>query len=212
MLDVYESVLGSVDAFVYRCKNDKNYTMDFMQGAVDKIIGYQQEQVIGNRDVSYVGLTAQEDVDRVFGEVDVAIENKRPWNVFYRLTHKSGALVPVRELGSAVYEDGQLAYLQGLVISAEAEKALTDSVEDLLTASTEANADIVKITSEITQSLKMLNILAINAKVEAARIGEQGAGFAIVAEEIKKLADQNTKWTVQIQKRINQTARRETSA
>ena len=205
MLDVYESVFGSVDAFVYRCKNDKDYTMDFMEGAVEKIIGYRPEQVLGNRNVSYVGLTSQEDVDRVFADVDDAIEQKRPWNVFYRLKHNSGRLVPVRELGSAVYEDGQLAYLQGLVISADAEKALTDDIEEMLTASTKTNADIVEITTEITQSLKMLNILSINAKVEAARIGEQGSGFAIVADEIKKLADQNTKWTGLIQKRLNDT-------
>ena len=56
--------------------------MDFMEGAVEKIIGYRPEQVLGNRNVSYVGLTSQEDVDRVFADVDDAIEQKRPWNVF----------------------------------------------------------------------------------------------------------------------------------
>ncbi len=58
--------------------------------------------------------------------------------------------------------------------------------------------EIVKITSFITNLSKEINLLALNASIEASRAGEAGKGFMVVANEIRKLFEQTSTSAKQI--------------
>ncbi|MDB1125272.1 PocR ligand-binding domain-containing protein [Vibrio algarum] len=89
----------------------------------------------------------------------------------------------------------------GRSVAQEAVKNVRDSANQVDVLS-HAAQDIGKVVESISAISDQVNLLSLNATIEAARAGDAGRGFAIVANEIKKLAKQTSEASVEIKEKI----------
>ncbi|MDQ8733570.1 methyl-accepting chemotaxis protein [Paenibacillus sp. LHD-38] len=100
--------------------------------------------------------------------------------------------VMVRSANEVEKASGQGTSYMGILIQKTGiTEKMTRSMVEKVDALKESTGSIVKILEVLNNLTKQTNILSLNATIEAARAGAAGKGFMVVADEIRKLADQS---------------------
>jgi len=135
------TLMGNLPGMVYRCRNDRDWTMEFASEGCLALTGHTPEDFIKQPKVHYAQLIHPEDQEAVWNDVQAALRGNRPFQLVYRITTRQGEWKWVSEQGRGVFSpDGELLALEGFITDITQRKkfevALQESEQRLRTVIT----------------------------------------------------------------------------
>ncbi|HEY5808251.1 MAG TPA: EAL domain-containing protein [Povalibacter sp.] len=110
------TLLGNLDGMIYRCRDDAEWTMEFISDGCRRLTGYDADDLLLNNRVSYEGITHVDDRVRVREEVSGGLELRQRFDTEYRIVHASGEVRWVWERGAGIYNSrGELVAIEGII-------------------------------------------------------------------------------------------------
>ena len=130
----YATLLGNLPGMAYRCRNDENWTMSFVNQGCRELTGWDAGDVMGNTVITYNDIIHPDDRELVRDTIQQALERNERFRVRYRIVTAGGLVKWVFEqgVGIARESDGE-TFIEGLITDispqVEAEAALRESEE-----------------------------------------------------------------------------------
>ncbi|MEB3356675.1 MAG: methyl-accepting chemotaxis protein [Synechococcales bacterium] len=195
--EVTADVLGAVaDSFNLTIQNLREIVQQVKQAARQVSKGSTENEIFA-RSLSSDALRQAEELAVTLNSVQVMT------NSIQRVAESAREAEEVARSASATALKGGEAVertVSGILQIRETVAETTRKVKRLA----ESSQEISKIVALISQIASRTNLLALNASIEAARAGEAGRGFAIVADEVRQLADRAAKASKEIEQIVLQ--------
>ncbi len=111
----FDTLINNQKGIVFRCKNNRNYDMEFISEGCLEITGHPIE-AFNSKTIAYGQLILAEERDTVWESIQIAVKQKKSYSVEYRIKHKNGTTKYVWEKGSAIYNNqDEVVMLEGFI-------------------------------------------------------------------------------------------------
>ena len=118
-----------IPGMAYRCKDNHNYTMEFVSEGCYDLTGYQPEDLIGDREISYYQIISPEFREPVRAEWKKVLMEGKDYRDEYEIITKSGERKWVLELAQGIYDnEGKVEALEGIVLDISEQKKLDHQI------------------------------------------------------------------------------------
>jgi diguanylate cyclase (GGDEF)-like protein/PAS domain S-box-containing protein len=184
------SITGRMDGFLYRCRNDADYTMLYISEGIERVSGIPAREIIGNKARSFTSMIYPPDLDVVNAAVAKGVEIRDNWNVVYRILSDSGAPIWVREIGGGVFgAEGKLEFLEGFVIDISELKRLEEINERALQELSESNRALQAAKEAAEEARRVAEELRMAAEHHASDMEMSRASMEEQASQTVALAE-----------------------
>ncbi len=131
----FRSLISNIPGVTFRCRNDRMWSMLFISDSVSALTGWTPEDFLENR-IYCAQLMHADDVERVTQVISDALALGEPYNVEYRLFHRSGQMRWITESGRGGESDaaGKPQWIDGVMIDNTAAKARNAEFEGTVNA------------------------------------------------------------------------------
>lgn len=157
------TLMGNLPGMAYRCKNDEQWTMLFLNDNCEPLTGYRKEDVLYNEKISYNEIIHPEDREFVREQVENAIGSGDHYEMEYRIMTKQGKVKWVWEKGTLRTNGGESGILEGVIhdiddrkIAEEELEKYRQYLEDLVK---EGSKNLEEKTANLQKSQKALTFL-----------------------------------------------------
>ncbi|MDD3680461.1 HD domain-containing phosphohydrolase [Mesotoga sp.] len=141
-------LFANLPGIAFRCKNDRDWTMEVVSGGLADLAGYRPEEIIGNEKLSYADLILSEDREMVWKSIQESFTRDDHYEIEYRIVTKSGLVKHVLERGKVIRGTAEdEPFVEGFI----------SDVTDLRVARREAEESKEKLEATFTSTINALS-------------------------------------------------------
>ncbi|PCC73837.1 PAS domain S-box-containing protein [Nannocystis exedens] len=156
---------------LYRCRNDPDWTMDFLSAGIHELTGYSVREVVDERAVSYgTDMIVAEDQARVWEVVQAGLTARSKWEIEYRIRRRDGQVRWVWEQGHGVFSaDGSLEFLVGYILEIEDRKRAEALLGDREAELARKNAELEAVSTPVLEVADHTLVVPLIGELTASR-------------------------------------------
>ncbi|MDK2979736.1 MAG: hypothetical protein PWQ55_83 [Chloroflexota bacterium] len=109
------NLIANLPGFIYRCKNDEHWTMEYLSDGVTRVTGYTPAQLLNNKEISYKEIVHPEDRSPINRTIQRAVEKGDRYQLDYRIITADNRVKWVWEQGSAIISNPDQPVLEGYI-------------------------------------------------------------------------------------------------
>jgi PAS domain S-box-containing protein len=116
-----DMIMNNISVMVYRCKNDRFWSLEYVSSGCHELIEYQPYEVVNSQQHGYMNLMHPDDKQRAWDYVQEQLFRQQSFQLIYRLVTRSGKVKWVFEQGKGVFSNAnELLALEGVVTEIQA--------------------------------------------------------------------------------------------
>ena len=126
-----QTLMSNLPGMAYRCRNDRDWTMEFVSEGCVNLTGYQPAELINNSKIAYNQLIHPDECEKVWDTIQAALKEHKPFQLTYRIKTADGEQKWVLEQGQGIFTSkGELLAIEGFISDITDKVQMQESIKE----------------------------------------------------------------------------------